>query len=170
MKMKSFNGVTRRRGTTIAAAALSVALVAPFVHPVVAPQNAAVAQAQDTADASVPGSSGNNPIDADAIASGDVTSGSGLKKVNGAPVYNGHVYLLAGQNSQTSENDGKAHVPDGTTVLFQWIDDDGAVSPVYSARPTSWSMAGMAPPLARVLLFSLRDLGPIKTVRNTLTV
>lgn len=30
MKMKSFNGVTRRRGTTIAAAALSVALVAPF--------------------------------------------------------------------------------------------------------------------------------------------
>ena len=134
MKMKSFNGVTRRRGTTIAAAALSVALVAPFVHPVVAPQNAAVAQAQDTADASVPGSSGNNPIDADAIASGDVTSGSGLKKVNGAPVYNGHVYLLAGQNSQTSENDGKAHVPDGTTVLFQWIDDDGAVSPVYSAK------------------------------------
>ena len=134
MKMKSLNGVTRRRGTTIAAAALSVALVAPFVHPVVAPQNAAVAQAQDTADASVPGSSGNNPIDADAIASGDVTSGSGLKKVNGAPVYNGHVYLLAGQNSQTSENDGKAHVPDGTTVLFQWIDDDGAVSPVYSAK------------------------------------
>ena len=35
----------RRRGTTIAAAALSVALVAPFVHPVVAPQNAAVASA-----------------------------------------------------------------------------------------------------------------------------
>ena len=63
-----------------------------------------------------------------------MTSGSGLKKVNGAPVYNGHVYLLAGQNSQTSENDGKAHVPDGTTVLFQWIDDDGAVSPVYSAK------------------------------------
>ena len=124
----------RRRGTTIAAAALSVALVAPFVHPVAAPQTAAVAQAQDAADVSVPGSSGNNPIDADAIASGDVTSGSDLKKVNGAPVYNGHVYLLAGQNSQTSENDGKAHVPDGTTVLFQWIDDDGAVSPVYSAK------------------------------------
>ena len=35
----------RRRGTTIAAAALSVALVAPFVHPVVAPQNAATASA-----------------------------------------------------------------------------------------------------------------------------
>ena len=41
----------RRRGTTIAAAALSVALVAPFVHPVVAPQNAAVAAAADITDA-----------------------------------------------------------------------------------------------------------------------
>lgn len=37
MKIKSINGVTRRRGTTIAAAALSVALVTPFVHPVVNP-------------------------------------------------------------------------------------------------------------------------------------
>lgn len=33
MDMKSFNGSARRRGTTIAAAALSVAMVAPFVHP-----------------------------------------------------------------------------------------------------------------------------------------
>lgn len=35
----------KRRGTTIAAAALSVALVAPFVAPVAAPQFAAVANA-----------------------------------------------------------------------------------------------------------------------------
>lgn len=41
----------RRRGTTIAAAALSVALVAPFVHPVVAPQTAAVASAAEITDA-----------------------------------------------------------------------------------------------------------------------
>ena len=41
----------RRRGTTVAAAALSVALVAPFVHPVVAPQHAAVAAAADVTDA-----------------------------------------------------------------------------------------------------------------------
>ena len=51
----------RRRGTTVAAAALSVALVAPFVHPVVAPQNAAVAAAADITDANgnyVPADSG----------------------------------------------------------------------------------------------------------------
>ncbi|PAT12734.1 putative Ig domain-containing protein [Corynebacterium hadale] len=131
--MKKYS-ISRRRGTSIAAAALSFALVAPFAQPIAAPHTVQAAHAEAVADASVPGSSGNNPIDADAIASGDVTSGSDLKKVNGAPVYNGHVYLLAGQNSQTSENDGKAHVPDGTTVLFQWIDDDGAVSPVYSAK------------------------------------
>ena len=51
----------RRRGTTVAAAALSVALVAPFVHPVVAPQHAAVAAAADVTDANgnyVPAASG----------------------------------------------------------------------------------------------------------------
>ncbi|WP_293773720.1 hypothetical protein [uncultured Corynebacterium sp.] len=41
----------RRRGTTSAAAALSVALVAPFVHPVVAPQTVAVASAAEIIDA-----------------------------------------------------------------------------------------------------------------------
>ena len=51
MKMKGFNGVTRRRGTTIAAAALSVALVTPFVHPVVNPGASPVAAAQDAASA-----------------------------------------------------------------------------------------------------------------------
>ena len=34
MKMKNFNGTARLRGTTIAAAALSVSLIAPFVHPI----------------------------------------------------------------------------------------------------------------------------------------
>ena len=170
MNMKSFNGVTRRRGTTIAAAALSVALVAPFVHPVVAPQNAAVAQAQDTADASVPGSSGNNPIDADAIASGDVTSGSGLKKVNGAPVYNGHVYLLAGQTLRPPKTMVRRTFRMAQRCCSSGLMTTAQLARCTRQRPTSWSMAGMAPPLARVLLFSLRDLGPIKTVRNTLTV
>ena len=51
----------RRRGTTIAAAALSVALVAPFVHPVVAPQNTAVASA---APGQITDSAGNYlPVD-----------------------------------------------------------------------------------------------------------
>ena len=55
MKMKGFNGVTRRRGTTIAAAALSVALVAPFVHPIASPQSAAVAVASTSVVYLLPG-------------------------------------------------------------------------------------------------------------------
>lgn len=49
MDMKSFNGSARRRGTTIAAAALSVAMVAPFVHPVVSPASSPAAIAQEAA-------------------------------------------------------------------------------------------------------------------------
>ena len=51
----------RRRGTSFAAAALSVALITPFVHPVVAPQTAAVAQAAEITDVNgnyVPADSG----------------------------------------------------------------------------------------------------------------
>ncbi|WP_210386970.1 YPDG domain-containing protein, partial [Corynebacterium sp. HMSC078A10] len=52
MNLKSFNGSARRRGTTIAAAALSVAMVGPFVHAVAAPAPfAAVAQAQEAGTA-----------------------------------------------------------------------------------------------------------------------
>ncbi|MFR9841960.1 YPDG domain-containing protein, partial [Corynebacterium striatum] len=48
MILKKVNGSARRRGTTIAAAALSVAMVGPFVHAVAAPAPfAAVAQAQE---------------------------------------------------------------------------------------------------------------------------
>lgn len=76
MKVKNFNGTVRRRGTTIAAAALSVSLIAPFVHPIAAPQTAAVAQAQDASASETAGDA--KIIDADAIASGQVTRASNL--------------------------------------------------------------------------------------------
>ena len=50
-KKQIMRTAVRRRGTTVAAAALSVALVAPFVHPVVAPQHAAIAAAADVTNA-----------------------------------------------------------------------------------------------------------------------
>ena len=63
--------VVRRRGTTIAAAALSVALVAPFVHPVVSPQSAAEAQAQTSGTvAATPVTDPTKIIEADGIANG----------------------------------------------------------------------------------------------------
>ena len=75
MEMKSFNRAARRRGTTIAAAALSVALVAPFVHPVVAPQSAAAAQAQTSGTvAATPVTDPSKVIEADGIANGYIDS------------------------------------------------------------------------------------------------
>jgi len=120
MKMKSFNGVTRRRGTTIAAAALSVALVAPFVHPIADPQAAAIAQAQE---ASAPegetsqGAMEQSAIKADGEYQGKYTI-NGLVKIDwvGNP-----------------GNDGSIDEPlNDVKVYGYWVDEKGgAVSPTY---------------------------------------
>ena len=58
--MKKHN-VARRRGTSIAAAALSLALVAPFAQPVAAPTTVQMAQAAEITDADgnyIPAASG----------------------------------------------------------------------------------------------------------------
>ncbi|TRX58907.1 Rib/alpha-like domain-containing protein [Corynebacterium hiratae] len=125
----------RRRGTTIAAAALSVALVAPFVHPIAAPQTASVAQAQSNVpDAVAPT---GTAINADAIELGLIENGGQfgrIKSATGADGYIGHAYQSGGANYQGAQSNLKAHVPDGTEILMQWIDTDGAVSPIYSAK------------------------------------
>jgi len=130
MKMKSFNGVTRRRGTTIAAAALSVALVAPFVHPIASPQTAAVAGAQE---ADVTGSEAG-VIEADAIANGYI--GSAIDMTNAKSALSGRAYIDDGSGFGPTDA-GNLPVPEGTTVYMQWIDKDGAVSPVYSAKTSN---------------------------------
>ena len=130
MKMKGFNGVTRRRGTTIAAAALSVALVAPFVHPIASPQTAAVAGAQE---ADVTGSEAD-VIEADAIANGYI--GSATDMSNAKSALSGRAYIDDGSGFGPTDA-GNLPVPEGTTVYMQWIDKDGAVSPVYSAKTSN---------------------------------
>ena len=130
MKMKGFNGVTRRRGTTIAAAALSVALVAPFVHPIASPQTAAVAGAQE---ADVTGSEAD-VIEADAIANGYI--GSATDMTNAKSALSGRAYIDDGSGFGPTDA-GNLPVPEGTTVYMQWIDKDGAVSPVYSAKTSN---------------------------------
>ena len=102
MKMKGFNGVTRRRGTTIAAAALSVALVAPFVHPIASPQTAAVAGAQE---ADVTGSEAD-VIEADAIANGYI--GSATDMTNAKSALSGRAYI--------DDGSGFGRVSDGLCV------------------------------------------------------
>ena len=135
MKVKNFNGTVRRRGTTIAAAALSVSLIAPFVHPIAAPQTAAVAQAQDASASETAGDA--KIIDADAIASGQVTRASNLTDSLGVGknVVSGRAQIINPvQAAQlTSTWDGFQPVPGNQKVYLQWIDADGAVSPVYSA-------------------------------------
>ncbi|WP_342318468.1 YPDG domain-containing protein [Corynebacterium mayonis] len=126
------NGV--RRGTTIAAAALSLALVAPAVA-TVSPVKAGfvgAAQAQTSAQ---------DAIDADAIASGYVASESHMQVKQ--HVLSGRAYVLDSTDMNTSNTTWTDPVPEGTTVYLRWIDSDGAVSPLYKAK-TSNALSSVA--------------------------
>ena len=121
MKMKSINGLTRRRGTTIAAAALSVALVAPFVHPVVNPASSPVAAAQDAASAQDRSVDSRGTSEATAIRA-DGTWGQ--KKG-----YQGTVYLDRDSGPE-AQNEADEAMP-GVKVFLQYINGKGQVSPIY---------------------------------------
>ncbi|WP_461380097.1 YPDG domain-containing protein, partial [Corynebacterium hesseae] len=121
MDMKSFNGSARRRGTTIAAAALSVAMVAPFVHPVVSPASSPAAIAQEAAagqDRSVDtrGTSEATAIKADGT--------WGQKKG-----YQGKVYLDRDSGPE-AQNEADESMP-GVKVFLQYVNGKGQVSPIY---------------------------------------
>ena len=121
MKMKSINGVTRRRGTTIAAAALSVALVAPFVHPVVNPASSPVAAAQDAASAQDSSVDSRGTSEATAIRA-DGTWGQ--KKG-----YQGTVYL--DRDKTPDDQDDADEAMPGVKVFLQYVNGKGQVSPIY---------------------------------------
>ena len=121
MKIKSINGVTRRRGTTIAAAALSVALVTPFVHPVVNPGASPVAAAQDAASAQDSSVDSKGTSEATAIRA-DGTWGQ--KKG-----YQGTVYLDRDSNLEDQNKADKAM--SGVKVFLQYVNGKGQVSPIY---------------------------------------
>ncbi|MDK8669802.1 hypothetical protein QP909_02665, partial [Corynebacterium sp. MSK195] len=121
MKVKSFYGVTRRRGTTIAAAALSVALVAPFVHPVVNPASSPVAAAQDAASAQDRSVDSRGTSEATAIRA-DGTWGQ-------KQGYQGTVYLDRDGNPD-KQDDADEAMP-GVKVFLQYVNGKGQVSPIY---------------------------------------
>ncbi|WJY83601.1 C protein alpha-antigen precursor [Corynebacterium cystitidis DSM 20524] len=127
MHMKS---IARRRGTTIAAAALSVALVAPMVQPVVTPQTLAKAQAitnNKPADANWTAPAGT--IDADGIKNGYVQNASALD--TSKHIISGAVGIM--ETTAPGSLYGKGGL-NGVTVLMQWRDKDGSISPVYAAQ------------------------------------
>lgn len=187
--------IVRRRGTTIAAAALSVALVAPSVQPVAYAQenppasipagngkaepsatdssaapdgnagaleddwlsqhnwDASAQQFQPVANSrgwrhsyrtegDFPGMTQPRPVpgsplvyDVDAISWGQISRADQLSASGGIgkDIVSGRAHIVTPRQGGelTSTYDGFKPVPDSVPIYFQWIDDDGARSPIY---------------------------------------
>ena len=140
-----------RRGISVAAATLSLALVAPTIQPVVAPQFVATADAAELAPSlhfygsgpsklgkTQPQLQADGSYNVDAIASGQITKGHHLTNAQseGWDVVSGRAQVLTptGGALLTANWSGFGSIPEGTPIYMQWMDSDGAVSPVYSAK------------------------------------
>lgn len=148
-------GTVRNRGISIAAAAVTAALVAPAISPI-APNALPAAHAQDapTGDVTPPGADeGDDGSDApvgDSEAPADLPKElHGQKVIWADAVENGYVKrvsnlqtyrnLLSGRAWEVTERGqvtgtGLPQVPAGTVVYMQWRDTDGSVSPYYAAH------------------------------------
>ncbi|AKV59631.1 hypothetical protein AK829_11420 [Corynebacterium riegelii] len=130
--------IARRRGTSVAAAALSLALVVPFAQPVVSPAAApaAVAQEAQPTQASPTVNPESKIIDADMIASGRVTHAANLTDAHGVGkgLISGHVYLTGVAGNPGAAYDNGNVKLDGITVYAQFRDKDGSYSPIFSAK------------------------------------
>ena len=73
-------------------------------------------------------------ISADAIDQGYITSETDL--TNAAHTLSGHVYI-ADYGTYSTMSNGMTDAPDGTKVYMQWMDTDGAISPIYVATTHS---------------------------------
>ena len=153
MNMKSFNGSARRRGTTIAAAALSIAMVGPFVHSVT-PNYAVSASAGTPAEAGQPNDLGNGVKypgkNADGVYQSVVdepryTFSDQPIKVDGAIESKGvrdttesiEGYVIHQRDGDLSvwpgTNDPYRPIPmEGVRVYAQWTEKGGVTSPVYT--------------------------------------
>ncbi|WP_198647858.1 Rib/alpha-like domain-containing protein [Staphylococcus chromogenes] len=76
----------------------------------------------------------NDIIIADAIANGYIKSATDA--TNAANTLSGRAWLIDSGTPSTMAN-GLTPVPEGTPVYLQWIDTDGAVSPIYQASTTN---------------------------------
>ena len=90
---------------------------------------------------------GRAAIDADAIASGAITNATQLSNAaeeQGARTISGRASIVTPQRGAqlSATYDVFEAAPDGATIYAQWIDKDGAVSPVYSAK--THDLAGAA--------------------------
>ncbi|WP_174853240.1 YPDG domain-containing protein, partial [Streptococcus suis] len=93
-------------------------------------------------------------IEADAIASGYINSGTDM--TNAAGTISGRAYMAgyAGIGTATSTSS----VPEGTIVYLQWKDEDGTVSPIYSTKTyNSISTLGSSQAGPGAYAFDLRE-------------
>ncbi|WP_311523688.1 YPDG domain-containing protein [uncultured Corynebacterium sp.] len=135
--------IGRRRGTSVAAAALSFALVAPFAQPVAfAAETGSEVNTVDGHTAKC-GLDPNDPMAryntqlvntegaevVDAIANGYTTSVTDF--TNAKHTVSGFVGV--GGYGTITPGTGR-FVEDGTRVFMQWMDEDGTVSPVYETQ------------------------------------
>jgi len=138
---------SRHRSTSIAAAALAIATVAPLTHAVVSPESTADAEAVTNSNPADPKwAAPAGTIDADAIKNGYVNSATDL--TNAANLLSGRVGVMeTTAPSSISDTMGL----NGVTVFMQFRDKDGTLSPVYAAQ--SQKLAGQA---AGAYAFDLR--------------
>ena len=124
------NYIARRRGTSVAAAALSLALVAPAVQTVAAPQVGPAAYAQTSGTvAATPATDPSKLIEADGIANGYVTKR--IDMTNAYATLSGVVGLK--ETSASSSLKGTMGINDAT-VYMKFKDVDGTISPIYTAK------------------------------------
>ena len=124
------NYIVRRRGTSVAAAALSLALVAPAVQTVAAPQAGPAAYAQTSGTvAATPVTDPSKVIEADGIANGYIDSRFDM--TNALATLSGLVGLK--ETSASSSLAGTMGIND-VTVYMQFKDRDGTISPIFSAK------------------------------------
>ena len=145
--------IIRRRGTSVAAAALSFALVAPFAQPVMAPQSAAMAFAGTKDEAGQPNEQGNGVVYPGENADGVYQTGVGQEKydvgdqpikVDGAiesevPAGSNNSiegYVINQRNGNISVHPGTNNLKpipmEGVRIYAQWVERDGATSPIYT--------------------------------------
>ena len=124
------NYIARRRGTSVAAAALSLALVAPAVQTVAAPQVGPAAYAQTSGTvAATPATDPSKLIEADGIANGYVTKR--IDMTNAFATLSGVIGLK--ETSASTSLKGTMGINDAT-VYLQFKDVDGTISPIYTAK------------------------------------
>ena len=130
----------RRKGISIAAGLVALSLVAQVAPATVLPINPAVASAAE-ADAPQPAETTGAPIPADGIASKAITNMDqlgnyalvkGKRGLTHGGMVGGRLYSsTTGDFSTVGQGNERLN---GYTVYSQWMDEDGWVSPVYSAK------------------------------------